>query len=161
MDRLDELAQDPKKVLALMLWKARHQQPDLYVQLTEQDLDGFEACTSYLKVKPDVMIKRPQGLPAQEAIPSSGSRRAVQGREATPPKPYVVVALVEAGTENSFRPIENNQADYDTAQQVQEMKRAKEMAPMLAGRLMQQAQTGDSSLSDLMDAANALVALSR
>jgi hypothetical protein len=61
LDPLDELAQgDPLRVIALMLWKNRHREPDMYVQITERDIEGFEACVNYLKVKPTVLIKRPR-----------------------------------------------------------------------------------------------------
>src|SRR6266403_1241714 len=63
---LDVLANgDPKKVIALMLWKARRRQPDLYVKIDEDDLKGFEDCVTYLKVVPEVMIRRPPPIAAQ------------------------------------------------------------------------------------------------
>jgi hypothetical protein len=54
---------DPKKVIALMLWKARLREPDMYVQITEADIAASTTCVRYLKVEPHVMIKRPEGLP--------------------------------------------------------------------------------------------------
>ena len=162
LDPLAELALgDPKKVIALMLWKARRRNPDLYEKIDARDLEGFEACVSYLKVQPDVMIKRPAGLPAQAAIPAAGNRRAVPAREATSPKPYVVIALVEKGTENAIRPVEDNQNDYDLAQDAAALRKARDQAPMLAERLIQQGRTGEYSLSDIQDAANALQLLAR
>ena len=162
LDALDIIAQgDLKRVIALMLWKARHRQPDLYVQIDEKDLAGFDACVQYLKVTPEVRIHRPQGLPAQAGIPATHNRRAVPGREASPPKPFVVVTLVEAGTENVIRPVENNQDDYDVAQDAAAVRKARDQAPMLAERLVAQARTGEFSLSDMQDAADALLLLAR
>lgn len=159
---LDALAQgDPKNVIALMLWKARQRNPDLFEQITEKDIEGFEACVTYLKVKPEVVIKRPAGLPAQEAIPASAGRRPVPARAATPPKPYVIVQLVEAGTENAIRPVENNQEDFDAAAEAAKVRQARDAAPQLAQRLVHQASSGEYSLSDMQDAANALLLLAR
>jgi hypothetical protein len=74
LDPLDALAQgDPLRVIALMLWKNRHREPDMYVQITERDIEGFEACVNYLKVKPTVLIKRPRIVRASSAsaVPNS------------------------------------------------------------------------------------------
>lgn len=160
-DPLDALARDSFRVIQLMLWKARHQNPDMYVQITREDLQGFEDCVRYLKVEPDVMITHPAGLPAQAAIPATANRRPVPAREATPPKPYVMVALVEKGTQNAIRPVENNEADFDTAREAQATRRAADRAPELAGLIIRQAQSGEFSLSDIQDAADALMTLAR
>lgn len=159
---LDALAQgDPKMVMALMLWKERHRQPDMYVQIDEKDLQGFEDCVTYLKVKPDVLIRRPQGVPAQPGLPATHHRRAVPAREAIPPKPYLIVSLVERGTENVIRPVENNEADFDTAKDAAALRKARDQAPELANRILAQARSGEYSLSDIQDAADALLTLAR
>lgn len=161
LDPLDALAQgDPKNVIALMLWKARHREPDLYVQIEEKDIAGFEACVEYLKVKPVVKIARPEGLQAQEAIAATGNRRAVPARSATPPKPYVIVTLTDEKGD-AIRPVENNEADFDIARDAQQLRRARDHAPELANRIVNQARSGEFSLSDIQDAANALLILSR
>lgn len=159
---LDALAQgDPKMVIALMLWKERHRQPDMYVQLDEKDLQGFTDCVAYMKMTPDVMIKRPAGLPAQPSLPATHHRRAVPAREAIPPKPYVIVSLVERGTENVIRPVENNEADFDVAQNATAIRKARDQAPDIANRILAQARSGEYSLSDIQDAADALLTLAR
>lgn len=161
-DPLQALAEgDPKRVIALMLWKSRHRQPDMYVQIDEKDLQAFEQCVAFQELKPDVLIKRPPGVPAQAAIPATGNRRPVAARAATPPKPFVIVTLVEKGTENVIRPVENNQADYDTAQDMAQVRKARDQAPAMAERLLLQGRTGEYSLSDITDAANALLILAR
>lgn len=160
-DALDQLAADPMRVLCLMLWKNRHREPDMYVQITPEDIQGFDDCTRYLKVKePIAKIFRPQGLPAQEAIPASAGRRAVPARAATPPKPYVIVTLVDEKGD-TIRPVENNERDFDTAQDAAAVRRARDQAPELASLLLSQARTGEYSLSTMTDVANALVALAR
>src|SRR5690242_17827218 len=68
-DALDALvAGSVKDVVALMLWKNRHNEPEMAVKLTEHDLRGFEACVGYLGVKPEVRIVRPQGSPGHEGF---------------------------------------------------------------------------------------------
>lgn len=153
-DDLDRLAAaDPRKVIALMLWKARHRNPDMAVQITQRDIDGFNACVTYLKVEPDVDICRPQGRPAQERIPAMGNRREVPGHPAEPPRPFVVVRLVEKGTENMIRPVEDNEEDNDKRIAAERLVDIRAQAPGLAARLDGYARTGDFVASDLRDAA--------
>jgi hypothetical protein len=147
--------------MALMLWKARHREPDLYVKIDENDLKGFDDCVAYLKVEPLVLIKRPAGLPAQAGIPATHNRRAVPGREAIPPKPFVIAALVDKQTKDAIRPIENNEGDFDTAAQAAAVRKARDQAQDLAQRLLQQARSGEYSLSDMTDSANALITMAR
>lgn len=162
LDPLDALAQgDPLRVMALMLWKARHRNPDMFVQIDERDIKGFDDCVGYLKVRPTVMIKRPPEIPAQEAIPAARNRRAISARPAIPARPYVMVTLVEEGTENVIRPVENNETDYDVAQDAAAVRKARDQAQSLADGLMRQAGSGDFSTSDVRDAANALVTMAR
>lgn len=156
---LDELADtDPKTVIALMLWKERLRQPDLYVTLSDKEIAGLEDCARYLKVRPEVRIFRPQGVPAQPAIAAGPGRRAVPAREAGEPKSYVMVQLVD-DKGDAFRPIENNEQDFDAAEQASRVRKARDSAQMLANRLVEQARTGEFSLSDMTDAANALLVL--
>ena len=160
-DPLDELANgDPGKVIALMLWKNRLREPDLYVQITEADIKGFEDCVKYLKVTASVKIEHPQGLPAQDAVPATANRRAIPGRPAAPPKPFVIVTLVDQHGDG-IRPVENNQDDYDAAQAATQVRKARDQAQELAGRLLAQARSGEYSLSDMQDAADALLTLAR
>lgn len=161
LDALDALAQgDAQRVMALMLWVARKRNPDLYVQITEHDIKGFDDCIAYLKVKPQVRVTRPQGLPAQPGIPAAANRRAVPAREATPPKPYVMVVLTDEKGD-AIRPVENNEGDFDEAKAAAEVRKARDQAADLAQRLVQQGRSGEFSLSDMQDAANALLVLSR
>ena len=162
LDALDALAAgDPLKIVALMLWKARRREPDLYVQIDEQDIKGFDDCMSYLKVKWHVSIERPPGLPGQDAIPAGHGRRAVPARAGTGPKPYVAVVLVDERTGDAIRPVENNNDDYDLSQQAVRVRKARDQAQQLANRLMEQGRTGEFSLSDLTDAADALLILAQ
>ena len=162
LDPLDALAGgDPRGIIALMIWKNRLREPDMFVKIEEGDIAGFQDCVRYLKVVPDVLIERPAGLPEQAAIPATANRRAIPGRAATPPKPYVIVTLVEKGTKNMIRPVENNETDYDRAADVQKVRKARDQAGGLAQRLRHQAASGEYSLSDMSDAAEALEILAR
>lgn len=161
-DPLDEFAAaDPKAVMALMLWKARLREPDLFVQITEKDLEGFHACMRYLKVIPDVRIHRPQGLPATPAVPATAHRSAIPAREATPPKPFVMVTLVEKGTDNGIRPVEDNQDDFEASELAVLVRKASDNAQTYADRIVNAANSGEFSLSEMRDAAEALLILAR
>jgi hypothetical protein len=161
---LDALAKDTMRAIALMLWKDRKRNPDMAVMLDEKDMQGFEDCVKFLGVTPEVQIFRPEGTPAQEAVPAAHGRRAVPARAATPPKPFVVVTVLgrdRKGVTGPIRAVENNQEDYDQQQEAEKIKRIRELAPQIAGRILQQARSGEFSTSDLEDAANALVTLAR
>ncbi len=159
-DPLDTLANgDPKDVIALILWKNRNKEPDMSVQITEHDIKGFQDCVEYLKVTPEVTIKRPQGMPAQVARRDLGSNRTIPAREAIPPRDYIVVNLVEKGTENRIVPVENNQEDYDKQQQAAAVRKARDQAQSLADALIGQARTGEFSTAVMQDAAQALVTM--
>lgn len=143
-----------------MLWVNRRVQPDLYAQITAEDLKGFDDCVNYLGVRPTVQIHRPQGLPAQPAIPPTTRSRGVPAREAEPPRPYVIISLTDEQG-NAIVPVENNQVDYDRSQDAAAVRHARDNAPDLASRLMDQAQTGEFSVSIMRDASDALLLLSR
>lgn len=161
-DILDQLAQgDPLEVIALMLWKARHREPDMYVRIDANDIRAFQDCCRYLKVDYQVQIVRPAAIPASPALPAHGNRRAVPARPEIPARPYVMVKLVERGTEHVIRPVENNQADFDTAADAATVRKARDQASDLAQRLVNQAASGEYSASDMTDAANALLLLAR
>ena len=156
---------DPRRAMMMMLWRNRMQNPDMYVKVEPRDLQAFQDSCVYQKLKPAIVIHREAGLPAQPAIPARGNQRAIPARDAVAPKPYAVIALVEekngVPTMNMVKPIENNQEDYDRSLEIAEQRKARDQAPDLAARLLNAANTGDFSSSDLRDAANALAVLSR
>ncbi len=158
---LDALAEgEPLKVMALMLWKNRFREPDMYVQIDEKDIQGLEACVNYLKVVPVVSIHRPQGQGAQAAQPGSSTRRPVPALPAQPAKPFVIVTLVDKNGD-MIKPVENNQGDFDAAEEATRVRKAKDQASDLAQRLRQQGRSGETSMSDMDDAADALVVMAR
>lgn len=161
-DALDALALGPAKdVIAAMLWVNRHNEPELVVQIKEQDLVEFRACMEYQNVTPDVRIVRPQGHPGHDGIPATKMRSAIPPQGPTPPKPYVIVCLVEKNTENAIRPIESTEQGWQAAEEARNVARARDKALQLAGELQRAAATGDFSSSILNDAASCLAALAR
>lgn len=148
-------------VLALVLWKDRHRNPDMTVLIREEDIKGFSDCTTYLKLKPAVRIVRPKGAPAMPAVAATRTRSAVPARPAEPPRPWVVVGVVEAGTENIIKPIENSEAGALLRDQADAVRRARERAPMLAQQLLADATAGVFSTAMIHEAAQALTALAR
>lgn len=161
-DPLDALAEgDPRDVIALMLWKARFREPDMFVQITAKDIAGFNESCNYQKVKPSVLISHPPGREATPAIPATKNRKAIPATPAGPPKPYVIVTLVEEGTPNVIRSVENNEEDFDTAQDVATVRRMRDKANQLADLLVRGFRSGEQSESDVNDAADALRIMAR
>jgi hypothetical protein len=164
-DLLDRLAEDgnrdPRLIIGLMLWQDRHRNPEMARQITERDLRGFTDGMTYLEVTPDVVIVRPQGRPAQEAIPAQGKRRAVSARPAEPARPFVAVNLVRKGTMDSIKPIENNEEDARLRDQAAMVTRWRDKAPGIARELLAGIASGTYSTATMQEAVDALTALAR
>lgn len=160
-DPLDQLAAgDIGRVIALMLWKDRHRNPDLSVHITAQDIAGFEACVRYLEVTPEVKILRPPGRPAMPAIPPSRTNpNGWPARPAEAPRPHVFVGLVQKGSLDGFKPIENNEEDARRRDQANRLRRLKETGPGLAREMVAMAQSGTFSTATIEEAAQAIMDL--
>jgi hypothetical protein len=72
-----------------------------------------------------------------------------------------MVTLCDGASGNAIRPIENNQEDYDRQQQSVAVRKARDQAPMMADNILRAVRTGEWSLSEMQDAANALLVLAR
>lgn len=125
--------------IALILWKFRHQIPDLAVTINEADLKGYQDCLDYLKVKPEVkVVSRPN---------------------------YVGIVLVQKDTGdetnpgNAIRVVENNEEDAARGEAAEQTRRMRERAPDLAYRLEVDAQAGTFSADMVIEAARTLRAL--
>ena len=137
---LEKFAQAPAdEHIALILWKFRHQIPDLAVTINEADLNGYNDCLDYLKVKAEVKVTvRPN---------------------------YVGIVLVQAGTGdetspgNAIKVVENNEEDAARGEAAEQVKRMRERAPDLAYRLEVDAQAGTFSADMVIEAARTLRAL--
>ena len=161
MDALDTIASaDPKEIIALLLWKDRFRNPDMAVQITEQDITKFRACTDYLEVRPTVSIHRPQGRPAHPRAPATATRSAIPPSPAESPRPFVVVQLLDQDG-HAFKPIENNDEDAKTRDQSNELRKYRERGASIASQLIGELRSGTIIDSTIMEAAQALAALAR
>jgi len=155
-DPLDALAQgDPREVITMLLWKNRHHNPELTELITLEDLEKFTACVDYLKVKPEVMIMRAPGAPA---FPGNAAK-GLPPQSAGPPRPFVVVSIVERGTQNAIRPVENNEDDHRKATATAQRRAARDSAPGMAAALQAGVQTGTYSTDTMLEAARLLMVL--
>lgn len=150
---------NPAKAIAMLFWMARFDNPDFTVTIKAKDLKAFADCTQYLEVKPKIQILRPQGAPAQEAIPAAGTRRGIPGRPASPPKPYVIVQMVDQDG-NGFVPIENNEDDLERQEESRTLLDWKDRAPRIAAQLQQEMAANITSNDTISQAIQALKILS-
>lgn len=165
-DVLDQLmARDPMQrtvsALGLLLWKGRYTNPEMAVQITAQDIAEYEACTEYLGVTPRVNILRPQGRPAQPAQPATAKRSAIPATPGEPPRPYVLVCLVDHTTGDGFKPIESTEEGAKIRDQHDALRRHRDRAPHLAAQLLAELQSGMFTDGTMRDAAATLTALAK
>lgn len=161
-DPLDALVTSgPDRVAQLMLWKQRIQNPEMSVQITPEDIKGFAECTQYLDIKPALLIWRRPAIEAQPGQPATARRRAVAPTPATPAAPFVTVRLVVQGTRDGFKPIENNETDYDATVAAEKSRRAKQEILTTANGIRAMIMSQDFStaaVNEFIDAAVALAA---
>ena len=161
-DPLDALAAaGADRVAQLMLWKQRIQNPEMSVQITAEDIKGLAECTKYLDIKPALLIWRRPAIEAQPGQPATARRRAVTPTPATPAAPFVTVRLVVQGTHDSFKPIENNEKDYDATVAAEKSRRAKQEILNTANGIRAMIMSPDFStaaVNEFIDAAVALAA---
>lgn len=164
-DMLDEFAElankDPKQALALVLWKMRHENPEMSVLITEKDLTGLRDCATYLDVVPDVRIFRRPAIPAHDAVPAAPGRVAINAFPGAPAAAFVTVAMVAKGTEDTFKPIENNEEDAVKGENAAELRRLKAELPGLATLVNNQAAGGTFSAEQVMEVCRGAVLLAQ
>lgn len=161
MDALDTLAQtDPKDIIALLLWKDRFRNPEMAVQITEQDIAKWRACTEYLEVKPQVSIHRPQGRPASPGTPATATRSGTPPTPAEPPRPYVVVQILDQQG-HGIKPIENNEEDAKIRDRSNELLKYRDRGAQIAAQLLMELRTGELTDGTVSEAAQALTALAK
>lgn len=161
IDPLDAFADgDPFKAVAILLWKDRHRNPEMAVQVTPADLKGFAECVEYLKVTPEVRIHRPQGRPAQAGIPERAGRPAIAARPAEPPRPFVMIQLVDKDG-SAIKPVENNEDDYQKGLLAERRRKARDQADMLATTLKGELASGDFNKSTIDGVCEALLVLAK
>lgn len=161
-DPLDALVQaGADRVAQLLLWKDRIRNPELAVQITEEDIRGFAQCTQYLDIKPALLIWRRPAVEAKPGQAATTNRRAVAPTPGMPPAPFVTVRLVVQGTHDGFKPIENNESDYDASQAANKVRQLRQDIPQLAGAVRAMIASGDYSTSVLNDFVDGAVALAK
>lgn len=172
-DVLDDFrVSNHERALALVLWKIRHQYPELAVPITAEDIRAFVASTEFTKQVPKVVMYRRPGIIAKPGIPAAGRRRAVPPTPGQPAGTAVMVMLVEDGTEvrdpdtgsiwspgDAIRPVESDEKDHGKATRQRTLKAIKEEARQLASDLIRDAASGMYSDSKIQEAAQALVML--
>lgn len=143
---------DPKQAIALMLWKQRHARPEMAVQIERKDLQGLRDCAAYLAVEPDVRIFRRPGVPARAAQPPTAENpKGTPGFQGAPAAEFVTIVMVAKGTEDTFRPIENNEEDAQAADRQENLRRAREETPVLAQRIASSAAAGEFSQQMILE----------
>lgn len=156
-DPLDMLVAGPtENVIAMLLWKNRHREPSMTAVIKPEDLQALADCCEYLKVTPAVAVVRPAGREATPAIPARGNRPGIPAMPGEPARPHVVVALVNKGTMDAIRPLENNDEDAELLQRGTETARWKSKAAMLSQQASGMAGSGDVSTAVLSEIAQCL-----
>jgi len=159
-DALDRLAAAPlERVLELVFWKLRHKNPDMAVLIDKKDIEAFEQSMAYQEIKPGILVERPAGRPGHPAIPAAGKRRAVPEVQAEAPRPFVLVALVEAGTKNTVKPVENNEEDFQRGDLCRKLAAARGKTQNLAQMLRNAAANPDLATSGTLEEAAEILAL--
>jgi hypothetical protein len=152
--------QDPARAIMMLFWKARHQNPQFSIDITDKDLVAFDQCMEYLEVEPQIRVFRPQGMPPHPGAPATESRSAIPPRPAGPPKPYVVIQMVDKNGD-AIVPIENNEEDLQRSQAAQRIRNVAKGASQLADQLMADLRANVTSSSTITEAANALKMLAQ
>jgi len=164
LDPLDAFAQEatlePERAVEMMFWLDRFRNPEFALRVTEKDLAGFRACVQYLDVRPQVTIVRPQGHPGSPGRAATKTARAIPAIPAEGPRPYVIIQMTDAQG-NAFKPIENNEADAQTRDRENALRRWRDKGPQLAQQLRTDMAGGTFSTATINEACSALDALAR
>lgn len=163
-DALDRLT-DPgqiRDVVLLLFWKARFTNPSMQVTISQADIDKFRASCQYLGVKPSILIERPAGHPGSPGLPpSQHNPTGLPPKPAEGPRPFVVVGVVNEGTKDLIRTVENDEEHGQMADATRKLRDTIAHAPNLASALLGQAQEGTYSNAMIQEAAEALLAMAK
>lgn len=159
---VDACKQDPTEAAIAILWKLRHQFPELAIQIGRKDLKGLNDCAGYLEVVPTLHIHRREAVPARAAQPPSAEYpKGVPGFAGAPASEYVTIGVVAHGTTDSFKPIENNEEDAQAGENAAALRTAIEQTPGLAQMVSNNAAQGIFSEELVMELAANAMALAR
>lgn len=172
MDELDAFAQSgAENALMMVLWKVRHQYPEMAIPITADDLQAFQKSVEFTKQRPAIAIYRRPAQEARPGIPAAGKRKPIPAFPAQAAGKSVVVMVVEHGTDimdasgvmlspgNTIRPVESDEREHEKAQKQRVVKAARERAVQLAAELSRDASLGMYSDARIREAAQALVTL--
>ena len=174
LDPLNQLAQDPRALLLQMLWQRRLEHPEMSIVITPKDREGLEQCAAFLKVGLEVRsFVRGQNVLVQAVDAKSKivvrRRVAVRNKEghdviadkdfdlAPGEDPQPGDVLVSIG--DAIRPIENNEADFDTAAKLERIRMARASAPSLVLQVKSAAAVGTFSKEMVEEVCNSLMLL--
>lgn len=161
LDRLCDPA-NMGEVICLLFWKNRFRNPSMQLTITPDDIDRFRASCDWLEVRPEALIKRPPGAPARPGYgPTAGRPEGFPGTPAEGPRDFVVVAVVDKGTEDVIRTAERDEEHGVKADETRALRDIVLRAPSLANAIMGQASEGVYSNAVITEAANALTTMAR
>lgn len=145
------------EVICLLFWKNRFRNPGMQTTITPDDIDRFRASCDWLEVRPQALIKRPPGAPARPGYgPSPGRPEGFPGSPAEGPRDFVVVAVVDEGTEDVIRTAERDEEHGVKADRARNLRNIVNKAGNLAAAIMGQASEGVYSNAVITEAAEAL-----
>lgn len=122
-------------LIKLLLWKMRHQLPALVVQISPEDVEAMRQSLEYNEQTAKLNIEQRAGS--------------------------TFIHLTDEKTGDQIIATENNQADLDKAQHAAKLRQIRQSIPELANQVLNQARTGDMSLSMIEDLCNGAVALAK
>lgn len=128
-------APDQSELMALMIWKMRHNLPALVIQITPADREAFKQSLSYNEQTVKINVEDRNGT--------------------------TLIHLTDARTGDQIIATENNEADLDRAQAAKDLRMLKQSAPELANRLRYDVQQGNMSHALIEEACAALTVLAR
>ena len=156
---LERAQANPAVALQLLLWKQRHQNPDMSVTITEADVQAFQACVDYLEVEPVIKMFQPGGLPERPGFTKKDGTQ-MPARPAVPPREECVVQLTDKNG-NAITPIEQSTEEQAKSRQARAVQDARAKAPGLVADLNQMLARGETSTALFQEATSALLTLAR
>lgn len=174
-DALDTfISQGLERALMLVLWKVRHQYPEMAIPITAADIEAFDASCRFTKQEPCIRVFRRPAIPASPGQPAVGKRRETPPSAAKPAGKVATVLLVAKDTEavdpgthimfspgDAIRPVESDDKDHDTASLLRDIRRLKETGPQLAREVMADAATGTFSSAKVQEICQAVVTMAK
>lgn len=161
LDRFKQTATtNPEKAAIMLLWLMRHHYPDLSIPVSEHDINALAECAAYLKITPALKVDRRPAIPARPAQPPTALHpQGVPGFEAKPAGKNVMIQLVDAESGDTFKPVENNEEDFERQAEAQRKARIRTETPQLAQMVHAAAARGEYSQELVMELAQAAITL--